>query len=67
MRRRDFVRIIGSAAVFAQAQAQQPMPVVGYLGSRSSVADTHLVAAFHEGLKRTGYENGRNVTDEVIE
>ena len=39
MRRRDFITIVGCAAAWPfSAQAQQPMPVIGYLGGGSLVA-----------------------------
>jgi hypothetical protein len=59
MRRRDFIKIVGSAAAWPlAARAQQPaMPVVGVLGSSSSPAENSLV----EGLKETGFIDGQNV------
>src|SRR5262245_55508009 len=67
MRRRDFIEIVaGSAAawpVTARAQ-QQALPVIGYLSSGSPGPYQHLVAAFHRGLKETGYVEGQNVAIE---
>jgi hypothetical protein len=37
------------------------MPVIGYLHSGSSSSYAHLVAAFRQGLRESGYEEGRNV------
>jgi putative ABC transport system substrate-binding protein len=58
--------LLGAAALASPlaAHAQQKMPVIGYLGSRSLKADAHLVTAFREGLKQAGYEDGRNVMTE---
>src|SRR5436190_5172099 len=67
MRRRDFITLLGGAT-FARplaAHAQQPaMPVVGYLNSRASGDDPHLLVAFRQGLKETGFVEGQNLTIE---
>jgi putative ABC transport system substrate-binding protein len=60
--------LLGSAAATwpLAARAQQPlMPVVGVLGSGSTSAFTHLLAAFRQGLKETGYVEGQNVVIET--
>ena len=64
MRRRDFIKLItGSAAVWPfAAQAQQSMPVIGFLNAAS--LDPYRLAAFHRGLKETGYVEGENVVVE---
>jgi ABC-type uncharacterized transport system substrate-binding protein len=66
MRRRDFIAVIaGSAAMPIAARAQQaPMPVIGFLRNTSLADSAHLVAAFRQGLKETGFVEGQNVAIE---
>ncbi len=40
------------------------MPVIGYLGTRASGDDPHLLAAFRRGLKEADYIEGQNVAIE---
>src|SRR6516162_7422292 len=65
MRRRDFIRVVGSAAATwpVAARAQQPsMPVVGVLSAEWPNAVTaDRLRAFRQGLNDTGYFEGRNV------
>ena len=67
MRRREFITLLGGAAVAwpLAARAQQPaMPVVGLLTSRAPGDAPHLLAAVRQGLKDTGFSEGQNVTIE---
>jgi ABC-type uncharacterized transport system substrate-binding protein len=67
MTRRDFIALLGSAAIAsvdwplpARAQPQR-MPVIGFLGSRSPDESAYLLFAFYKGLRDGGYVEGENV------
>ena len=66
MRRREFITLLGGGTAWPiVARAQQPaMPVVGFMNIMSPESIPHWVAAFHQGLKDTGFVEGQNVAIE---
>jgi len=62
MRRRNFIALLGSVAAWPlAARAQQPRPVIGFLGSQSLDYYADLFRAFRQGLKDSGYADGEDV------
>jgi putative ABC transport system substrate-binding protein len=67
MRRRDFIKSIGGAAVawpLAAGAQQQAMPLVGFIHGGAADAFPDRIAAFRAGLSETGYVESRNVVIE---
>src|SRR5215469_11930965 len=56
LHRRDFITLLGGVSAWPLvARAQQPMPVIGLLSSRSSDEAARSVAALQAGLDKAGY------------
>jgi putative tryptophan/tyrosine transport system substrate-binding protein len=66
-RRREFITLLGGGAVawpLAVRAQQGKMPVIGILASVSPAPYAPFIAAIKEGLRQTGYVEGRNVAIE---
>jgi putative ABC transport system substrate-binding protein len=67
MKRREFITVLGGAAVAwpLAARAQQPIiPTVGFLSSLSASDRARVVTPFHRGLGEEGFVEGRTVAIE---
>jgi putative ABC transport system substrate-binding protein len=65
MKRRDFMTGLGLAAALpAMARAQQPMPAIGFLSTRSPDEAAIHTTAFRSGLEETGYVEAKSVAIE---
>lgn len=66
MRRRKFITLLGSAAVWPLVvRAEQPvMPVIGFLHVAFPERYAEQLSAFRQGLKQAGYVEGQNLSVE---
>src|SRR3954468_15205987 len=65
MRRREFLGVLGGAAVaWPVAARAQTMPVIGFLNVSSPEAFAVYVTAFKQGLRQVGYVEGQNLSIE---
>jgi putative ABC transport system substrate-binding protein len=66
MKRRQFIAVVGTAAAWpwAAARAQQPVPMIGFLGSGSAEIYAERLIEIRRGLAEAGFFEGRNVTIE---
>jgi putative tryptophan/tyrosine transport system substrate-binding protein len=64
MRRRNFISLVGGAAVWplaGRAQQQSRLPIIGYLGASTAAATNRWTAAFVQRLREFGWIEGRTV------
>jgi len=66
VKRREFVAgLFGTAAWPLGARAQRPsIPVIGFIRSRTEDGFAHLLTAFRQGLRDSGYVEGQNLVIE---
>jgi putative tryptophan/tyrosine transport system substrate-binding protein len=64
LKRRQFVALLGAAAAWPITARSQPLPVIGFLSSRSALESKPLVGAFRQGLNEAGYVEGQNAVVE---
>ena len=65
MRRREFVTLIGGAALtWPLAGQAQNVPHVGWIFPGASTGNPTELAGFKEGLRELGYVEGRNIVVE---
>ena len=68
MRRREFITLVGGAAVTwplaARAQQARKMPTVGFLGQSTPLGESERAAAFAQRLRELGWVEGRTIAIE---
>jgi putative tryptophan/tyrosine transport system substrate-binding protein len=67
MRRRDFISLLGGAAVWplaARAQQAGKLPIIGYLGANTPSTESQRIAAFVQRLRELGWIDGHSIAIE---
>jgi len=66
MRRREFITLVGGAAVAwpLAARAQQKLPTIGFLGANSPAVQRQWTTAFVQRLHELGWTEGHNLAIE---
>jgi putative ABC transport system substrate-binding protein len=68
LRRREFITLLGGAAVWASAargQLPAKLPIIGFLGAASPSVGGQWFAAFVQKLRDLGWVEGRNIAIEA--
>jgi ABC-type uncharacterized transport system substrate-binding protein len=69
MRRREFITLLGGAALVwpleTHAQQRPNLPRVGYIFSQTEATGRHLWEACRQGLRELGYVEGQNIILDV--
>lgn len=69
MKRRDFMALVGGAAVawpmVARAQQLRKLPTIGFLGQSTPVVESQRFAAFLNKLRDLGWIEGQTVAIEI--
>ena len=69
MKRGEFISLIGGAAaawpLMKRAQQSGKLPIIGFLGATTPLAEGQRLAAFVQRLRQLGWMEGRNVSMEV--
>jgi putative ABC transport system substrate-binding protein len=62
IKRREFITLLGGVVIAwpLATNAQQAMPVIGFLNGGTATEWKHLVEAYHRGLRELGYVEGQN-------
>src|SRR5262249_22521378 len=63
MRRRDFITFLGGTTAWvATARGQEPQNIIGFLsGFSGREGEPGALGAFYQGLKETGFVEGKNI------
>jgi len=65
LKRREFITLAGGAiAAWPLAARGQPMPVIGFMSSRSPEDSANALAAFRKGLSESGLIENKNLAIE---
>jgi putative ABC transport system substrate-binding protein len=59
-----FITLLGGAVTWPLAARAQQLRAIGYLSSRAADVEQDFLSAFRQGLKETGYVEGRNLVVE---